>query len=86
MADACGIGGQAVKIDPPFMIWNIAVEMTGFGCRAAPKDGERALKRLRAELGKGFDSAFRLRMLTARADTLEQLLEDWANERTRLGR
>ena len=30
-------------------------------------------------------STFRLRMLTARAETLEQLLEEWAQERVRLG-
>jgi len=43
------------------------------------------LKKLRGELGAKFDSAFRLRMLTARAETLEQLLEEWAQERVRLG-
>ena len=36
-------------------------------------------------LGAKFDSAFRLRMMTARAETLEQLLEEWAQERVRLG-
>ena len=75
-----------MKTDAPFLIWNEAVDLTGFGRRAASKDGEKALKRLRAELGAGFDAAFRLRMMTARAETLEQLLEDWANERTRLGK
>ena len=75
-----------MKGKTPFEIWNAAVDMTGFGRRAAAQDGAAALKRLRAELGAGFDAAFRLRMTTARADSLETLLEDWVNERTRLGR
>lgn len=70
---------------PPFQIWNEAVDLTGFGRRAASKDGAHALKKLRDALGTKFDSAFRLRMLTARAETLEDLLENWADERTRLG-
>ena len=73
------------KPTPPFTIWNEAVDMTGYGRRASASDGARALKKLRGELGAKFDSAFRLRMLTARAETLEQLLEDWAQERVRLG-
>ena len=75
-----------MKAKTPFEIWNAAVDMTGFGRRAAAQDGAAALKRLRAELGPGFDVAFRLRMTTARADSLETLLEDWVHERTRLGR
>ena len=73
------------KTPTPFEIWNAAVDMTGFGRRAAAQDGAAALKRLRAELGAGFEAAFRLRMITARADSLETLLEDWVHERTRLG-
>ena len=75
-----------MKGKTPFEVWNAAVDMTGFGRRAAAQDGAAALKRLRAELGTGFDVAFRLRMTTARADSLETLLEDWVHERTRLGR
>lgn len=74
-----------MKGKTPFEVWNAAVDMTGFGRRAAAQDGAAALKRLRAELGSGFDAAFRLRMTTARADSLETLLEDWVHERTRLG-
>ena len=74
-----------MKPTPPFTIWNEAVDMTGYGRKAASSDGAHALKKLRGELGTRFDSAFRLRMMTARAETLEQLLEDWAQERTRLG-
>ena len=71
----------------PYQVWNTAVEMSGFGRRAAASDGAAALKRLRKEIGeREFDAAFRLRMTTARAETLEQLLDDWINERTRLGR
>ena len=70
---------------PPFVQWNEAVDLTGFGRRAASKDGAHALKKLRDALGTKFDSAFRLRMLTARAESLEQLLEEWTDERTRLG-
>lgn len=69
----------------PYVLWNTAVDMTGYGTRAAASDGSHALKRLRLDLGAKFDSGFRLRMVTARAHTLEQLLEDWLNERTRLG-
>ena len=75
-----------MKGKTPIEVWNAAVDMTGFGRRAAAQDGAAALKRLRAELGPGFDAAFRLRMTTARADSLEALLEDWVHERTRLGR
>lgn len=75
-----------MKTDPPFVVWNAAVDMTGFGRRAAAQDGAAALKRLRLELGTGFDTAFRLRMTTVRADSLEALLEDWLSERARLGR
>lgn len=70
---------------PPFQLWNEAVNLTGFGRRAASKDGAHALKKLRSALGPKFDSAFRLRMLTARAESLEELLENWCEERTRLG-
>ena len=73
------------KPTPPFGIWNEAVDMTGYGRRAAASDGAHALKKLRGELGAKFDSAFRLRMMTTRAETLEQLLEEWAQERVRLG-
>ena len=73
------------KPTPPFTIWNEAVDMTGYGRRASASDGARALKKLRGELGTRFDSAFRLRMMTTRAETLEQLLEDWVLERVRLG-
>lgn len=69
----------------PFCVWNEAVDMTGMGKKAAASDGAHALKKLRAELGVKFDSAFRLRMMTARAGTLEELLENWIDERTRLG-
>lgn len=75
-----------MKPTPPFQLWNDAVEMTGFGRRAAATDGARCLKRLREEMGDKFDSAFRLRMLTARADSFEDLLENWAHERVRLGK
>ena len=45
------------------------------------------LKRLRGEIGeKAFDAAFRLRMATARAESLEELLADWCEERVRIGR
>jgi hypothetical protein len=74
-----------MKSSAPFAIWNEAVDMTGFGQKAAASDGTHALKKLRAAYGGKFDAAFRLRMATARAETLEQLLEDWCNERTRLG-
>lgn len=74
-----------MKPQCPFQIWNDAVDMTGFGRKASASEGAAVLKRLKTELGGGFDSAFRLRMLTARAETLEQLLEDWQHERTRLG-
>jgi hypothetical protein len=75
-----------MKAPPPFAIWNEAVDMTGYGRKAAAADGAHALKRLRGELGPKFDAAFRLRMMTARAETLEQLLEDWVAERVRLGK
>ena len=74
-----------MKPTPPFAIWNEAVDFTGCGRKASAQDGARALKKLRGELGAKFDAAFRLRMTTARAETLDQLLEDWAQERTRLG-
>lgn len=74
-----------MKNSPPYQLWNEAVDMTGFGRRAAASDGGAYLKKLRAELGAGFDSAFRLRMLTARADSFEELLENWCHERIRLG-
>ena len=70
---------------PPFSVWNEAVDMTGMGRSASSGDGAKILKRLREELKGKFDAAFRLRMTTARAETLEQLLEDWMAERTRLG-
>ena len=77
----------AQKSIPPFVLWNTAVEMTGFGRRASASDGAAMLKRLRDEIGKdAFDAAFRLRMATARADSLEELLADWCEERVRLGR
>jgi len=69
----------------PFQVWNEAVDMTGYGRKAAASDGAHALKKLRGELGSRFDAAFRLRMMTARAETLDQLLEEWAQERVRLG-
>ena len=75
-----------MKATPPFQIWNEAVAMTGFGRAASASDGGAQLRRLRAELGAGFDAAFRLRMATARADSLEELLADWCEERVRLGR
>jgi len=75
-----------MKPTPPFVIWNEAVDMTGYGRRASASDGAHALKKLRGELGSKFDAAFRLRMTTARAETLEQLLEDWVAERVRLGK
>jgi hypothetical protein len=75
-----------MKLSPPFTIWNEAVDFTGCGRKASAQDGAHALKKLRGELGPKFDAAFRLRMMTARAETLEQLLEDWAAERVRLGR
>ena len=75
-----------MKTIPPFSLWNEAVDFTGCGCKAAASDGAHALKKLRKEIGESkFDAAFRLRMTTARAETLEQLLEDWMAERTRLG-
>lgn len=74
-----------MKPTPPFQVWNEAVDMSGFGRRAAATEGAALLKRLRSELKTKFDAAFRLRMMTARAQTLEQLLEDWVHERTRLG-
>jgi hypothetical protein len=73
------------KPTPPYQLWNEAVDFTGCGRKASAQDGAHALKKLRGELGSKFDAAFRLRMTTARAETLEQLLEDWAQERTRLG-
>lgn len=76
--------GQLTK-QPPYTVWNLSVDLTGYGRRASASDGAHALKKLRGELGTRFDSAFRLRMMTARAETLEQLLEDWAQERVRLG-
>ena len=77
----------APKSIPPFVLWNTAAELTGFGRRAAASDGAAMLKRLRSEIGeKAFDAAFRLRMATARADSLEELLADWCEERIRLGR
>ena len=69
----------------PYQLWNEAVDMTGMGRPASSGDGAKILKRLREELKGNFVSAFRLRMMTARANSLEELLEDWANERTRLG-
>ena len=69
----------------PYQLWNEAVDFTGCGRKAAASDGAHALKKLRGELGAKFDAAFRLRMMQARAETLEQLLEDWAAERVRLG-
>ena len=74
-----------MKPTPPVGIWNEAVDMTGYGRRASASDGAHALKKLRGELGARFDSAFRLRMMTARAADLTELLEDWLEERTRLG-
>ena len=75
------------KTTPPFQIWNAAVGMTGFGRPASATEGAALLKRLRGEIGeKEFDAAFRLRMATARADSLEELLADWCEERVRLGR
>ena len=73
------------KPTPPYQLWNEAVDFTGCGRKAASSDGAHALKKLRGELGARFDSAFRLRMMTARAETLEQLLEEWAQERVRVG-
>ena len=75
-----------MKPTPPFSIWNEAVDFTGCGRKASAQDGAHTLKKLRGELGLKFDAAFRLWMMTARAETLEQLLEDWAAERVRLGR
>ena len=75
-----------MKAPLPYAIWNTAVDMTGFGQRAAATDGANYLKRLRAELGEEFDTAFRLRMITARATSFDELLENWVNERTRLGK
>ena len=69
----------------PYQTWNEAVEMTGYGKKAAASDGAHALKKLREALGTKFDAAFRLRMMTARANDLEELLTEWLNERTRLG-
>lgn len=60
--------------------------MTGFGRRAAAADGAAQLKRLRNELGEGFDAAFRLRMTTVRAGSFEELMENWCHERTVLGK
>ena len=78
---------MTAKPTPPYVLWNTAVEMTGFGRRAAASDGAATLKRLRLEIGeKAFDAAFRLRMATARADSLEELLADWCEERVRVGR
>lgn len=74
-----------MKGEPPYKVWNTAVEMTGVGEKASAADGAAELKRLRAELGADFDAAFRLRMVTARARTLAQLLEEWVYERARLG-
>ena len=76
--------GQPTK-QPPYIVWNLSVDLTGYGRRASASDGAHALKKLRGELGAKFDSAFRLRMMTTRAETLEQLLEDWAQERGRVG-
>lgn len=74
-----------MKDSLPYQLWNAAVDMTGFGRKAAASDASAQLKRLRSELGAGFDAAFRFRMITARADSFEELIEDWINERTRLG-
>jgi len=74
-----------MKSEPPYIVWNESVELTGFGKKASAQEGAAILKRLRAELGKDFDRAFRLRMMTVQAHTLEKLLEDWKNERTQLG-
>ena len=77
---------MTTKSTPPYQVWNAAVDMSGFGRRASASDGAAALKRLRGEIGeKEFDAAFRLRMATARAETLEELLENWAHERTVIG-
>ena len=64
----------------PYMLWNQAVDLTGCGKKAKAGDASKALARLRKKHGKDFDSAFRLRMMTARADTLEKLLTDWVFE------
>jgi hypothetical protein len=69
----------------PYAVWNEAVEMTGFGKLASASDGAKQLKKLRGELGAKFDAAFRLRMMTARAESFDQLMEEWCAERTRLG-
>ena len=45
-----------MKPTPPFVIWNEAVDMTGYGRRASASDGAHALKKLRGELGAKFDS------------------------------
>jgi len=75
-----------LKPVPPFQQWNEAVDFTGCGCKAAASDGAHALKKLRKEIGESkFDAAFRLRMMTARANSFEELLTDWCAERTRLG-
>lgn len=74
-----------MKPTAPYQTWNEAVDMTGFGKKASAQDGAHALKKLRDALGDKFGAAFRLRMMTARANTLEELMEDWADERTRLG-
>lgn len=73
------------KEPPPYQQWNMAVDMTGYGKRASAKDGTHILKRLRELYKTDFKRAFRHRMITARADTFTQLLEDWLHERTRLG-
>ncbi len=69
----------------PYMLWNQAVDMTGVGKKATASTGAGALKRLRQDIGEGFDSAFLHRMITERADTLDELLESWLYERSRLG-
>lgn len=74
-----------MKPTAPYQTWNEAVDMTGFGKKASAQDGAHALKKLRDALGDKFGAAFRLRMMTARAETLTELVENWCEERTRLG-
>lgn len=69
-----------MKPQAPYLIWNEAAQMTGYGKMASASDGAKALRILREKHGDKFDMAFRLRMMTVRADTLEQLLEDWQYE------
>jgi predicted outer membrane protein len=64
----------------PYMLWNQAVDLTGCGKKAKASDASKALTRLRKKYGKAFDSAFRLRMMTERVETLEQLLTEWSYE------